>query len=84
MLATGQILLSQNPNSLEEKIKRLIPEGMSRGDFEKFSFTGSLEDFVKTLRPYLNLGITHFMLFFGDLPDTGSLRLFAGVMSKLS
>ncbi len=57
---------------------------MSRGDFEKFSFIGSPEDFVKTLRPYLNLGITHSMLFFGDLPDTGSLRLFAGVMSKLS
>lgn len=80
---TGQILLSQNPNSLEEKIQRLNPEGVSRGDFEKFSFIGSPEDFAETLLPYLNLGVSNFMLFFGDLPETGSLRLFAEITNKM-
>ncbi len=78
----GQIILSQNSRKLEEKVKRLKPKSMSRESFEKFSLLGSSDTCAAKLQPYLDLGVTYFMLFFGDFPEATSLRLFAETVAK--
>ena len=81
----GQILLSENQREFEEQVKRFKPKNISLEDFEKFSFVGSPDECAAKLQPYLDLGVTHFMMFFGDLPETNSLRLFAEtVLKKMS
>ena len=78
----GQILLGQNRRELEEQVKRFKPKNMRQADFEKFSLVGSPDECAAKLQPYLDLGVTHFMLFFGDLPEMNSLRLFAETVLK--
>ena len=73
----GQIILAENKEDLEEKVKRLKPQNVSRKNFERSHFLGTPEELVAKLEPFLDLGVTYFMLFFADLPDRGSLQLFA-------
>jgi F420-dependent oxidoreductase-like protein len=73
----GQIVLAMNQIELEKKVQRLKPKNVTREAFGKASFVGTPEQFVEQLQLYLELDVTHFMLFFGDLPDTGGLRVFA-------
>jgi alkanesulfonate monooxygenase SsuD/methylene tetrahydromethanopterin reductase-like flavin-dependent oxidoreductase (luciferase family) len=73
----GQIFIGEDRKELKKRILQLIPKGVSLKDFMKTTFVGTPEDFIEKLRHYLNLGVTHFMLFFGDLPDLRGLRLFA-------
>jgi F420-dependent oxidoreductase-like protein len=80
----GQIFIGENKEEAEKKSPRWLPKGMSLKDFMKTSFVGTSEDFIKQLQPYLNLGVTHFMLFFGDLPDREGLKVFAeNVVQKI-
>ena len=58
-------------------VSQWVPKGVSLEDFMQTSFVGTPEDCIKQLQPYANLGVTHFMLFFGDLPSLDGLRLFA-------
>lgn len=73
----GQIFIGEDRKELKKRSLQLMPKGVSLEDFTRTSFVGTPEDFIKQLRQYLNLGVTHFMLFFGDLPDLRGLRLFA-------
>jgi len=73
----GQIILGENSRELNEKIGRLKPKTVSRKDYEKYTFAGTSVEFFETLRPYEELGVTHFMLAFADLPEPSSLRIFA-------
>ncbi len=73
----GQIILSQNSAEIEEKIERSKPKNVSIEDFKRSSLVGTPEDCLEVLRVYIDLGATYFMLYFGDLPDLGSLRLFS-------
>jgi F420-dependent oxidoreductase-like protein len=74
---TGQIFIGEDRKELEKNVPLWLPKGVSLKDFMRISFVGTPEDCIKQLRQYLNLGVTHFMLFFGDLPDLRGLRLFA-------
>jgi alkanesulfonate monooxygenase SsuD/methylene tetrahydromethanopterin reductase-like flavin-dependent oxidoreductase (luciferase family) len=38
---------------------------------------GTPDECRQKIRQYANLGVTHFMLFFGDLPNLSGARLFA-------
>ncbi len=78
----GQILLDQNAKAVEEQIQRFKPKNMSVTEWKKFTFTGTAEDFMSILQPYLTLRVTNFVLFFGDLPEIGSLRLFSDAIKK--
>jgi len=81
----GQIFIGTDRKELKKKVLRQLPKGISLEDFMKTSFVGTPEDFIKQLQPYLNLGVTHFMLFFGDLPDIEGARVFAeNVVQKIS
>ena len=81
---TGQIFIGDDSKELKKRASQLLPKGVSLKDFMKTSFVGTPEDFIKQLQPYVNLGVTHFMLFFGDLPDLEGVKVFAeNVVQKL-
>ncbi len=73
----GQIFIGEDKKELKEKVMQWVPEGASLEDFMRTNFVGTPEDCIKQLQHYVNLGVTQFMLFFGDLPDLRGLRLFA-------
>jgi F420-dependent oxidoreductase-like protein len=73
----GQLIIAQNRDELEQKILQLKPQYISREDFLKHSLVGTRDDCVQRVKTYSDLGVKHFMLFFGDLPDVSGLRLFA-------
>jgi alkanesulfonate monooxygenase SsuD/methylene tetrahydromethanopterin reductase-like flavin-dependent oxidoreductase (luciferase family) len=73
----GQIILGSDQEELEEKIGQLKPKGESRKNFERTHFLGTPDMLTARIQPYLGLGVTHFMLFFSDLPELRSLKLFA-------
>jgi F420-dependent oxidoreductase-like protein len=80
----GQVLISHDQKELGEKLLQHRPKRITIGDFEKLNLVGTPDDCLKKLQPYADLGVTHFMLFFGDLPSLDGLRLFAGsVMKKM-
>ena len=73
----GQIFIGENRKELEKRVLQWVPKGVILEDFLRTSFVGTPEDCIKQIQKYVNLGVTHFMLFFGDLPDLRGLRLFA-------
>lgn len=73
----GQVLVAENQRALEEKVWRCKPRRVGLGEFEAHSLLCTLGDCQRRLQDYVKLGVRRFVLFFGDLPDTSSLRLFA-------
>lgn len=70
----GQIFIGTNTDDL---ITQWLPKGTSLKVFLQRSFVGTPEDYIQLLQPYVGLGVTQFMLYFGDLPNMNGLRLFA-------
>lgn len=79
----GQIFLAENPKELNEKIMRWKPKNLSLTDFKRKNLVGTSINCVRKIQQYTKLGVTNFMLFFGDLPDYDSLRIFAESCLKL-
>jgi len=73
----GQVIIARNRKELNEKIALEKPKSVALEDFEKSSLAGTPDECVRKMQPYADLGVTHFMLFFGDLPNLSNLRLFA-------
>lgn len=73
----GQLLIGENRKELKKNVSSWLPEGVSLEKFMQISFVGTPKDFMKRLQQYIDMNVTHFMLFFADLPDLKSLRLFA-------
>jgi F420-dependent oxidoreductase-like protein len=81
---SGQVLIARHQKELSEIVLAHKPKSVSLHDFEKLNLVGTPDDCLKKLQLYADLGVTHFMLFFGDLPSLDGLRLFAGsVMKKM-
>ena len=78
----GQVLIVRGQKELGEKLLQCKPKRITIDDFEKLNLVGTPDDCLKKLQPYADLGVTHFMLFFGDLPSLDGLRLFAGSVIK--
>ncbi|MEJ2126226.1 MAG: TIGR03560 family F420-dependent LLM class oxidoreductase [Candidatus Bathyarchaeota archaeon] len=72
----AQIFIRETKYELEKQIPKWKRQGTSIEEFMKTNFVGKPENFIKLIQPYQNLGVTHFMLFFGDLPDLTGLQLF--------
>jgi len=70
----GQLFIGTDVDKL---VAQWLPNGVSLEDFRQTSFVGTPKDCIKLLQPYARLGVTQFMLFFGDLPSPDGLRLFA-------
>jgi F420-dependent oxidoreductase-like protein len=58
-----------------------VPSVAANGS-QKFELENSVEECASKLQVCLDLGVTHFMLLFADLPDTRSLQLFAQTIVK--
>ena len=71
-----------NQKELDKKVSQLKPDNISLEEFKKFNFVATPDDCKQEIRQYTSLGVTYFMLFFGDLPDLSSLRLFAEKVLK--
>jgi F420-dependent oxidoreductase-like protein len=70
----GQIFIHREEN--ERKLTNMLPET------EMASFTGTPQELMGLIKQYQDSGVTFFMLFFGDLPNVDSLRLFANAFIK--
>ncbi|HUK85109.1 MAG TPA: LLM class flavin-dependent oxidoreductase [Candidatus Acidoferrum sp.] len=81
----GQVLIAENQRELNEKIAKFKPENTSLEDFKKTTFAATPDECIERMKIYADLGVTHFMLFFGDLPRLDSLRQFSeNVIAKMS
>jgi F420-dependent oxidoreductase-like protein len=78
----GQVVIARNQGELRGKIVREKPKIIALKDFERTSLIGTPYECVRKLQQYVDLGVTHFMLFFGDLPNLSGLRLFAETVAK--
>jgi F420-dependent oxidoreductase-like protein len=78
----GQIFIGEDLKELEDGVLRWVPKGVSIKDFVRTNLVGTPEDCLNQIRQYSSLGVTHFMLFFGDLPDLKGLRLFAKKVTR--
>ena len=79
---SGQIFIAQNQKELDEKVLQRKPKNVSMKDFEEYSFMGTPDECRQKIRPYTDLGVKCFMLFFGDLPSLDGVRLFAEKVVK--
>ena len=75
----GQIFVASSQKEVDEKVRQLKPKNGSAEDFKKSNFVATPDDCKQEIHRYASLGVTYFMLFFGDLPDLSSLRLFSEV-----
>jgi alkanesulfonate monooxygenase SsuD/methylene tetrahydromethanopterin reductase-like flavin-dependent oxidoreductase (luciferase family) len=78
----GQIFVAPNQKELDEKVRQQKPRGVSVEDFEKFSLIATPDGCIKRIRQYTGLGVTYFMLFFGDFPSLNGTRFFAEEVVK--
>ena len=78
----GQIFIVRDRKELDEKVLRLKPKSVTLEDFKKLNFIATPDDCIQEIRRYTSLGVTYFMLFFGDLPDVSGMKLFAKTVVK--
>jgi F420-dependent oxidoreductase-like protein len=78
----GQVVIARNREELSEKIALEKLKSVTLEDFERSALIGTPDECVRKMQPYVDLGVTHFMLFFGDLPNLSSLRLFAETVAQ--
>ncbi len=74
---SGQMFIVPDQKELDKTVSQLKPKNVSLKDFKKFNFVATPDDCKQEIQRYTRLGVTYFMLFFGDLPDLSSLKLFA-------
>ena len=78
----GQIFIVSDQKELDKRVKQLKPKDISLKDFKKYNFVATPEGFRQEIQQYAKLGVTYFMLFFGDLPEVSSLKFFAEEVVK--
>jgi F420-dependent oxidoreductase-like protein len=78
----GQIFIALNRKELDEKVLQRKPKSVSLKVFKKLNLVGTPDDCIQKIQQYVNVGVTHFMLFFGDLPNMRGIRLFADKVVK--
>ena len=72
----------QNQKEKKEKTQQLKPKNVSLEDFKKLNFVATPDECKHEIRRYASLGVTYFMLFFGDLPDLNSVKLFSELLKE--
>ncbi|MEM2093205.1 MAG: LLM class flavin-dependent oxidoreductase [Candidatus Bathyarchaeia archaeon] len=78
----GAIYMAEDKKQLEENIHAWKPPNMPTEAFKKQNFLGTPEDMIEEIQKYLDLDVKFFMLYFGDLPEKSSLRIFADNVAK--
>jgi len=78
----GQIFIAKNRKELGERVLQWKPKNTSLKDFKEQNLIGTPDECRQRIRQYTRLGVTYFMLFFGDMPNLSGLRLFAKTVVK--
>ncbi|MCS7096251.1 MAG: LLM class flavin-dependent oxidoreductase [Nitrososphaerota archaeon] len=73
----GTIYMAEDLRRLEANIAMWKPAGMSTRVFKKQNLLATPEKVIGIIQEYLDLDVTFFMLYFGDLPEKSSIRIFA-------
>lgn len=76
------IYVAEDKRQLEEKISDWKPPNVPIEVFKRQNFLAVPEDLLNEIQKYLDLNVTFFMLYFGDLPDKSSLRIFAEKVAR--
>ncbi len=87
----GRAIISRDEARVNAQLKALYLSRKRESPFEEWikevkanSIVGTPEECVEKLREYLRLGVTYFILRFGDAPSKDGIRLFAeGVIPEL-
>ena len=78
----GQVLIAQNQRELDEMLSLRKPASLPMDEFRKGNLSGTPNECRKQLQVYADLGVTYFMLYFSDLPNTNGLKLFSETVVK--
>lgn len=78
----GTIFIAEDEKGLAEKILKWKPRNTSVKTFRRLNCVGTPEDFIQKIQKNLSFGVNFFMLYFGDLPDGSSLKVFAEKIMK--
>jgi alkanesulfonate monooxygenase SsuD/methylene tetrahydromethanopterin reductase-like flavin-dependent oxidoreductase (luciferase family) len=78
----GQIFIAENEKELNMKIQHFKPKNVTLDTFKKLHLVGTPGEFMQKIQQYTDLGVTHFMLFFGDFPCMEGMRIFAEKVLK--
>ena len=73
----GQVFIAPDQKELDEKIAKWKPKGVSLEDFKARNLVGTPDECIEKIQTYVDLGVTCFMLMFGDLPSNRGMMLFA-------
>ena len=78
------MIISKEEKGVREQLKTLYKSQRRESPFREWvkelkanSIVGTPEECVEKLREYIRLGVTYFILRFGDAPSKKGLRLFA-------
>jgi alkanesulfonate monooxygenase SsuD/methylene tetrahydromethanopterin reductase-like flavin-dependent oxidoreductase (luciferase family) len=80
---SGQILLAKDQKELAQKVLKHKPSNQSLWSYKKYTLSITQDEVAQHLQPYLDLGVSYFMLFFAELPSLDSLRLFVEAVQKI-
>jgi F420-dependent oxidoreductase-like protein len=72
-----QVVIAENQKSFQEKAEKILPDGVSMENFRKINLAGTPDEIKEKISVFTDLGVSYFMLFFSDLPNLESLKLFA-------
>jgi F420-dependent oxidoreductase-like protein len=78
----AQVFIAPDRKAVQRKLEMRKPANISLEDFEKICLAGTPDECAQAIRAYADLGVTFFMLFFGDLPSVEGLRLFAETVAE--
>ena len=78
----SQIFVAENQKELNTKIRQWKPKDVTVDAFKKANLVVTPDECVQKIRHYTDLGVTHFMLFFGDFPSMDGVRVFAEKVIK--
>jgi len=82
-LSIAVVLKPSDEEYLDDMKKRFIADG-GHGDFagwlnraEEYYVSGTPEDCIEQFRPFLEMGVSSFMIRFGDMPGLDDMSMFA-------
>jgi alkanesulfonate monooxygenase SsuD/methylene tetrahydromethanopterin reductase-like flavin-dependent oxidoreductase (luciferase family) len=73
----GQVFIAENHEELNAKMRQWKPVHVAADVFKKLNLVATPDEITQRIKQYTDLGVSHFMLFFGDFPQNVSLKVFA-------
>jgi F420-dependent oxidoreductase-like protein len=79
---SGQVIVVKSPKEAQDKVEKFKPQETPLEEFRRGTLVGTPKDCQAQIQRYADLGVTYFMLYFGDLPLLESMQLFAQELIK--